>query len=64
MAGTKGDAGDSLPYPNEPVELNLPPLPPTDLGRYRQMLVGALQPGEAVSAALRRLAGAGQVLEK
>ena len=64
VEGTEGDAGDELAYPNEPVAEASLPLSPADLRRYRQTLMNVLQPRETVAAVLRRLAGAGQVLDK
>ncbi|GAB4822836.1 hypothetical protein N2152v2_009882 [Parachlorella kessleri] len=64
VEGTEGDASGKLPYPNEPVAEDPPPLPARDLRQARQALAAALQPGESVTAALRRLAGAGAVMDK
>ncbi len=64
VEGTEGDASGKLPYPNEPVAEDPPPLPARDLRQARQALAAAMQPGESVTAALRRLAGAGAVMDK
>jgi hypothetical protein len=64
VEGTEGDAAARLNYPNEPVVDNPTPLLPADLRQCRTALAEALQPGETVGGALRRLAGAGLVLEK
>ncbi|EFN59969.1 hypothetical protein CHLNCDRAFT_133077 [Chlorella variabilis] len=61
--GTDRGTGWRLPYPNEPVS-EPPPLTPRQLEPYLSRLLGLLQPGETVPAALRRLAGGGPVLEK
>ncbi|KAL4447596.1 hypothetical protein ABPG75_004815 [Micractinium tetrahymenae] len=63
VAGVGPDSSRRLPYPNEPVA-DPPPLRSAELAPYWLKLVELLQPGETVPAALRRLAGAGPVLDK
>lgn len=57
------DRGRRLPPPNEPVA-EPAPLGRRELLPYLRRCLAVLQPGETVPAALRRLAGAGPVLEK
>eukprot|EP00887_Chlorella_sp_A99_P002401 scaffold10.g2401.t1 len=62
VLGVGEDAGGQGPPANEPVA-EPPPLSPAELAPYRKRLAALLQPGEAVPAALRRLAGAGATFE-
>jgi CD2 antigen cytoplasmic tail-binding protein 2 len=61
--GTGPDRGRHLPYANEPVA-EPPPLKGREVLPFLRQLLGVLQHGETVPAALRRLAGAGPVLTK
>ncbi|PSC75164.1 CD2-binding family [Micractinium conductrix] len=63
VAGTGPDRGRALPDANEPVA-EPPRLASAQLAPYRARLVELLQSRETVPAALRRLAGAGPVLDK
>lgn len=63
MHGTGPDRGRRLPPPNEPVA-EPPPLTRAQLLPYYRRVLDVLQPRETVPAALRRLAGAGPVLDK